>query len=185
MPSQGWISPLNLSPASTGVAGTTLATAATLAISPTSSTAPDYILPAEWLTQGGILRFTANGIFTCGSTATNATFALMYGGTGGVVLATTGPLAMLVNSTTLSWELEALLTCRASGTSGTAWTQGNVSGIVASVSQSTSRMDSSVFGTPAVATIDTTAAKALVLNGTLSQITGSPTIICHQWLIEG
>jgi hypothetical protein len=49
---------------------------------------------------------------------------------------------------------------------------------------SDSRMDSAVFGTPAVATINTTTASALVLNGTLSQITGSPTITCEQWLIE-
>jgi hypothetical protein len=138
------------------------------------------------LYPGMAIRFTANGIFTCGSTATNATFALMWGGTGGTVLATTGAIAMLVSSTTLAWELQALLTCRSIGTSGTVWTQGFVKGIVASVPQSTSRMDSSVFGTPAVATVNTTGAvsTALVLNGTLSQVTGAPTITCQQFLVE-
>ncbi len=184
MPTNPWNAPANVNSWSSGAAGTVLATAATLAISPSSTTAPDYTLPGGVAYAGMWIRITANGIFTCGSTATNATFALMYGGTAGVVLATSGPIAMLVSSTTLSWELQCFIQCRLSGTAGTAWTQGFVKGIVASVPQSTNRMDSSVFGTPATAAFNTVTGGAIVLNGTLSQVVGSPTITCQQWLIE-
>jgi hypothetical protein len=184
MPTNPWVAPANVNSWSSGAAGTTLSTAATLAISPSSTTAPDYTLPGGVLYPGMVIRFTASGIFTCGSTATNATFALMYGGTGGTTLATTGAIAMLVSSTNVQWELQAIATCRAAGSSGTIWTSGFVKGIVAISPQSTNRMESSVFGTPAVATVNTTSSNALVLNGTLSQVTGSPTITCEQWVVE-
>jgi hypothetical protein len=184
MPTNPWVSPANNTSWSSGAAGTTLATAATLAISPSTTTAPDYTLAGGVLYPGMVIRFTAAGIWTCGSTATNATFALMYGGTGGTVLATSGAVAMLASQTHVSWYINAILSCRSAGSSGTVWTTGQASGIVAAAPMSDSRMDSAVFGTPAVATINTTTASALVLNGTLSQITGSPTITCEQWLIE-
>lgn len=184
MPTNPYVAPGNNTSWSAGAAGTPLATAATLAISPSTSTAPDFVLNGGTLYPGQWIKFYANGIFTCGSTATNATFALMYAGTGGTTLATSGPIAMLINSTTLSWELFGMLTCRSAGSSGTVWTQGYVAGIVASVPQSVNRLDSSVFGTPAVATVNTTTSNALVLNGTLSQAVGSPTITVEQWAVE-
>ena len=184
MPTQQWVAPANAEAGSSGVAGTPLATAATLAISPSSTTAPDYTLPGGTLYPGMMLRITAAGIWTCGSTATNATFALMYGGTGGTTLCTTGALAMLTSQTSVAWSLSALISCRSIGSSGTLWTQGFVTGITAVAPATVSRMDSSVFGTPAVATVITTTANAIVLNGTLSQVTGSPTITLEQWLIE-
>src|SRR5579859_2762619 len=117
MPNNPWVAPANVNAWSSGAAGTTLSTAATLAISPSSSTAPDYSLPGGVLYPGMVIRVTASGIWTCGSTATNATFALMYGGTGGTTLATSGALAMLVSQTHVSWYLNAIVTCRTAGTS--------------------------------------------------------------------
>jgi hypothetical protein len=185
MPQQNWVAPVNVNDYSSGAAGTTLATAATLAISPsTATTTPDYVLPGGVAYVGMMLEIEAAGIWTCGATATNATFALMVGGTAGTVLCTTGALAMLASQTTVSWSLRALVTFRNVGTVGKVWTQGFVTGITAVAPSTVSRMDSGVFGTPAVVTWNTTAAQAIVLNGTLSQVTNSPTITCEQWLIK-
>lgn len=181
MPSQQWVAPANAEQASTGVAGTPLNTAATATISPTGSTAPDFILPAGTLYPGMVIRCTAQGIWSNGISATNLTLAIAYGA---VTLCTTGAVAMLVSQSNVGWNLSALITCRAIGSSGTVWTQGFVTGITAAAPSTVSRMDSAVFGTPALATIDTTTASKIVLNATLSQALNSPSITCEQWLIE-
>jgi hypothetical protein len=98
------------------------------------------------------------------------------------VTGTTGALAQIV-SVSPSWELDALVTCKAIGTSGTLWTQGKVFGIVATVPQSVSRIDSNAFGTQAVTTVDTTASSTIALQVILSAST-SVSITCEQFLVE-
>ena len=183
MPTSAWMAPVNNTAAQAGSAGVAMVAAATLAISPTGTANPDYVLNGGVAYPGMPIRFTASGIFTLSSTACNATFALKYGGTGGVTLATTTALAMLVSVGPVSWTLNALTTIRSTGTAGTAWTTGQVSGIVATAPMSDNRMDSSVYGTPAVAAFNTVAGGALVLNCTLSAST-SVTITCEQFLVE-
>jgi hypothetical protein len=58
-----------------------------------------------------------------------------------------------------------------------------VSGIVAAVPQSTSRIDSNAFGTSAVTTVDTTASSVIALQCIISAST-SVSITCEQFLVE-
>src|SRR5665213_2082259 len=124
MPQQNWVAPLNTSDVSTGAAGSILSVTGVGAISPSSTTAPDYSFPGGVAYVGMVLRITAQGIWTCGSTATNATFALMVGGTGGTTLCTTGPVAMLTSQTAVAWNLSVLVSFRTVGTAGKVWAQG-------------------------------------------------------------
>lgn len=179
MPTNPWVAPANNTSSQLGVAGTAIVAASTATLSPASATAPGYILPGGTLYAGMAIRITANGIMSLSSTVNNLTFNTLYGTT---VTGSTGALAQIISVTT-SWELEALITCRSIGTSGTLWTQGNVSGIVAAVPQSTSRIDSNAFGTSAVTTVDTTASSTIALQVILSAST-SVSITCEQFLVE-
>ena len=179
MPTNPWVAPANNTSSQLGVAGTAVSAASTVTLSPASSTAPGYILPGGTLYVGMAYRITANGIMSLSSTTNNLTFNILYGTT---VTGTTGALAQIVSVTT-SWELTALVTCRSIGTSGTLWTQGNVTGIVAAVPASTNRIDSNAFGTQAVTTVDTTASSTIALQCILSAST-SVSVTCEQFLVE-
>jgi hypothetical protein len=179
MPTNPWVAPGNNTSSQLGVAGTAIVAASTATLSPSSATAPDFILPGGTLYVGMGIRITANGIMSLAGTANNLTFNILYGAT---VTGTTGALAQIV-SVSPSWELDALITCRSIGTSGTVWTQGKICGIVAAAPQSVSRIDSNVFGTQAVTTIDTTTSSKIALQVILSAST-SVSITCEQFLVE-
>ena len=179
MPTNPWVAPANNTSSQLGVAGTAVTAASTVTLSPSSATAPGYILPGGTLYVGMAIRITASGIMSLSSTTNNLTFNTLYGTT---VTGSTGALAQIV-STAPSWFLVALITCRSIGTSGTLWTGGNISGITAAAPQSTSRIDSNAFGTPALTTVDTTASSTIALQCILSAST-SVSVTCEQFLVE-
>lgn len=197
MPVQYWESLQNPgAPWQTG-SGAALVTAATLTLSPEGAggTGDDPLIPAYGFYQGLLIRVTARGIYTVGSTATNGTFALYVSApgtalSGGTALATTGALALPVSVTNLWWKLEAFIQCRAiaQGTgTNTLYTHGDFQIQTAAPSGTTGNVQ--VWPLPATngptaATVDTTIAHTLGLVGTLSQVTGSPSVTCTQFAIE-
>jgi hypothetical protein len=182
VPIQQYISPANT--AQLAVATAAVTTATTTTISPSSATTPAYSLPGGLLYPGMAIRFTASGTFTLAATGNNTTFQVMSGGSGGVVLGTTGVLALKVSVGPVVWWLDGLITCRSIGTSGTLWTAGAVSGIVATAPLSENAIASgSTFATPAVATVDTTIGKTIDLVLVTSAAT-STSVQLQQWVLE-
>lgn len=177
MEMQGWVE-LGNSPLPTAD-GTALASSASIGIiSPNSATNPPFTIAANRFAAGGGLRVTAAGRYSTTGTPT-LTFTLMYGGTGGVTLAASSAITTGSGVTNLTWRLQAEIICRTIGTSGTVMTIGEVSGVLATA---VALIPASA---PAVATIDTTAAKTLDLCATWSASSASNTITCHSFLVEG
>ena len=197
MPVQYWESLQNPAAPWQTASGTALVTAATATISPEGAggTGDDPLIPAYGFYQGLIIRVSARGIYTNGSTATNATFALYVSApgtalSGGTSLATTGALALPTSVTGLWWRLNAFIQCRAiaQGTStNTLYTHGEVEIQTATPSGTTGNVQvwpMPATSGPTAATADTTIAHTLGLVGTLSQATGSPAITCTEFTIE-
>lgn len=197
MPVQYWESLVNAgAPWQTG-SGATLSTAATATLNPEGAggTGDDPLIPAYGFYQGFVLRLTARGIYTMGSTATNGTFAVYVSSpgtalSGGTALATTGALALPVSVTNFWWRLQVIVQCRAiaQGTAtNTLYTSGEFTLQTATASGTTGNVQvwpMPATNGPTIATVDTTVAHTVGVVGTLSQITGSPTITCTQCIIE-
>jgi hypothetical protein len=189
MPVQYWESLLDAGLPWQSVAGTTWGTVTTIGdLSPQ----PDFTFPANWFYPGAVVRVRANGRYTMGSTATNATWGLYWGATNtagvlsaGVTLAVSTAAALLVSVTNVPWYLEAFIACRTVGApganNGTFMTEGSVCYTTAANAMSIVGLPASAIATAAV---DTGTAKSLTLGATLSQVTGAPTITCDHWLIE-
>jgi len=181
MPKQTWSGLLNDGAPWQTTQGTVLSTAATATISPQAATTQDWQMPGQLWYPGAVLEVLARGIYTMGSTATNFTFTLLAGAT---TLATTGAFAATVTQTNQPWKLEALIRCIGYGSSGnTLETQGEVTLSVAAT-PFTVRFPLPLTNGPTVAAVDTTIAKIMPLQATLSQVTGSPTIKCTQYLLK-
>ena len=175
MEHQSWVE-LGNSPVPTAD-GTALASSASIGIiSPNSSTNPPFTIPANSLFPGAALRVRASGRHSTTGTPT-LTFGLYYGGTGGVALAATAAITCGSGVTNLTWSAMFEVVVRSIGTSGTVMAIGNVTGVGSSIAFAPA-------SAPAVATIDTTAAKTLDLCATWSASSASNTITCHSFLVE-
>jgi hypothetical protein len=200
MASQSWVSLLNpASPQASG-AGTLLNTASTATLSPLTGAAAisdvAQVQPAGqpygWY-PGLLIRVTAQGTASTGSTATNLTVFLgtRVGNSGSTVvtLATSAAIAIGTASLTgLQWNLEALIRCTGIAVSGsTVSTQGTLTILpVTAQTIGTATADTVVAlpnasGETATA-VDTTQLQGLSLNATLSAAHGS--IQLTQWLVE-
>jgi hypothetical protein len=169
-----------------GVAQTTVGPV-TLSPQGAGGTGDDPQVVQWW--QGQFVRIRARGVYTMGSTATNATFILAAAATGtaltgGTTLATTGALALPVSVTGFWWRLTADIQVRAiaSGTAtATVFTAGELQIQTAAPSGTTGNVQvwpmPSVSG-PTAANIDVTIAHTIGLTGTLSQVVGAPSITC-------
>jgi len=181
MPKQTWSGLLNDGAPWQTTQGTQLATAATATISPQAPTSQDWQMPGQLWYPGAVLEFTARGIYTMGATATNFTFTMLAGAT---TLATTGAFAAPVTQTTQPWVLTGLIRCIAYGSTGnTLETQGELT-LSQVASPWTFRVPVPLINGPTVAAVDLTVAKIMPLQATLSQVTGSPTIKCTQYLLQ-
>lgn len=161
--------------------GTALASSASIAtISPNAATNPPITFGANTLFPGAAIRCTGYGRFSTTGTPT-LNIGLYSGGSAGTALATTGAITTTSGVTNVPWWAQFLVVCRAIGTSGTLFTQGFVHGISGTVGVSVVPAPASA---PAVATVDTTAAKSLDLTATWGTSSASNTITCHSWVVE-
>jgi hypothetical protein len=183
MPYQSWESLLNAGAPWQTTAGTVLNTATTATISPQAAGSKDYTLPANWWYPGAVIKVTARGILSSGSSGSNLTVLLAAGGSP-TTLSTSAAIALGTGSVTnMPFRLTANIQCTAIGSTGnTLTTQGEL------------MFETSVtpaFGTANVtiaplastaAALDTTVAMALNLRATLSAAFGA--ITCQQFLLE-
>lgn len=175
MPMMTWESLLN-SPQPTA-AGTALANSTTLT---DISQAPQFTLPANFLQAGSALRLTAHGVFSNTGTPT-LIVGFYYGGVAGIALAATAATTTTTGATNWSWRAECLVTVRSTGSSGTAWTQGQFANPTALTTQSSIVMPGTA---PAAVTIDTTAAKTLTVGAQWGTASASNTITLHGFYVE-
>ena len=118
MAQQQWVAPVNAGAPWQTASGTTLNTAATATLSPEGAGGTGADPQVFSFYQGMVVRIKARGVYTMGSTATNATFALYASASGtaaasGTSLATTGALALPVSVTGLTWRIDAAIQVRA------------------------------------------------------------------------
>jgi len=197
MAQQFWVAMINPGAPWQTASGTSLATAATATISPEGAggTGADPLVAAYQFSEGLMIRVKARGIYTCGSTATNATWALYASApgtaaSGGTSLATTGALALPTSVSNLWWRLDAYIQVRqiAQGTStSTLYTHGEVMIQTATPSGTTANIQvwpMPATSGPTAADADTTVAHTVALAATLSQATGSPSITCTNFTLE-
>jgi hypothetical protein len=175
MPAMTWESLLNSPQPVT--AGTALATSTTLT---DVSVAPQFVLPANFLTAGSSLRFTAYGVFSTTATPT-LLLGIYYGGVAGVALAATTAVTTGSGVTNVPWRLELTTTIRASGASGTAFSQG-----FCDLGTSVSAVSHLPLPQIALATVavDTTAAKALTVGAQWGTSSASNTLTLHGFYVE-
>ena len=125
MAQQSWINLLNAGAPWQTAQGTALSTAATATISPQAPTTQDFVLPGQpnglqWYV-GMQLRLKARGNATTGGTTNSTTVfpAIGVSGTLGTPLCTTAAVVMGATTlTSLTWTLEADITCTALGSTG-------------------------------------------------------------------
>jgi hypothetical protein len=131
-----------------------------------------YTVPANTCTAGTSFRITAFGNIDNGTTAITYTPNLRWGGTGGVSLQS---LPVITSTTTAlanrTWKIEAVVTVRTIGASGTAVSEMALSNHTASSTGVYAQDEANSLTT---VTIDTTANKDLDLTWTMNLSTGTP-----------
>ena len=195
MAQQLWVAPVNAGAPWQTASGTTLNTASTATISPAAAGGTGADAQVFSFYQGMVIRVAARGVWTSGSTSTNVTLALFASASGtaassGTSLATTGAVAWPVSVTGFYWDVEALIQVRqmAQGTStATLNTHGRAQLQTATFSTPTGNvgiLPMPATSGPTAANVDTTITHTIALVGTLSQVTGSPSITCTNFLVE-
>ncbi len=169
-----------------------LADGATVTAAAEALMLPIFTLPANYLYPGRVLKWTLMGRqSTAITTPGTITFRLAYSATGlgAVVMATSGAFAPdpTAVATNLTFMIQWWTVVRSSGTAGTAMAWGKIdwsdyddaslATLVANMG-----MDVAPTATPAVATIDTTVARALSPTYQPSLATASMT--CHAGILE-
>lgn len=143
-----------------------------------------YTVPANACAVGSTFRITAWGNMDNGTTAITFTPRVRWGGTSGTQLLATptvvGTTTALTNKT---WKLEGLVTIITTGATGTATAEVALSNHTANTS-GTFAQDEANSGATAVASVDTTTNKDLVLTWALSATTGTPHVRTIGGMIE-
>jgi hypothetical protein len=159
------------------VDGTPNATATLADISPIRAFDPDD------LELGTLVRIVARGEYTCGSTATNATLGIYFGGaSANKPLAGVTAQAMTVSQTSIPWLMFYEGEIRAVGSAGSI--KGN--GFLVWPSSLTANAVLNIPSTLALRTvaIDTTTRQPVTVAGSVSQVTGAPTIVAYSLSLE-
>lgn len=175
MASQFWTSPLN-APAPILDGGPLASSTALTTISPT----PDCAIKGGTLTAGQVIRVNAFGRYGTTGTPT-LLLGLYWGGSAGVQLFSGATALTCASSVTNgTWSLEAMLTVRSIGSTGTIIGVGRIGGVSAA-----SATDHAPATAPAAVTVDTTSVKALVLAAQWGTSNAANTITVHHFSVEG
>jgi len=153
---------------------------------------PDFTFAADYLEVGDVLKYSL--YFDWSSVITTPgtfTFRLRWGGVGGVSLVASGAYAPdpTAAGTTISGMVEFLAVCRSTGTSGSMYCMGNMllqDFDDASATTLKGNLDMSMLpvSAPAVASIDTTTAKALSPTFQSSVATATTQLTNHIAILE-
>jgi len=142
-----------------------------------------YTVPANLCNVGTTFRIEAWGDMDNGTTAITFTPRIRWGGTAGTqLLATPTVVSTTTALTGKTWNMEAMVTIRTTGATGTAVAQMTMSNHTASSAGAYGQDDANTGGT--AVTIDTASNKDLVLTWTLSATTGTPHVRTYGGVIE-
>lgn len=164
--------------------GSALANSTTnTAIQPAASTG--YTPANFWLPAYGVnkmLSFKAFGVLSTTATP-NLTLALYANTTQGTlssnVIATTGATAQASTVTNVPWELDCLVSCATTGSSGTFYAMGTVKIFTASTTLQTIRFSSSTANPNTAVTMTTQSAYYWELAALWGTASASNTITCY------
>jgi len=99
----------------------------------------------------------------------------------GVALAAIGATTTTTAATNWPWRIEATMTVRTNGSTGTAITQGFVDLATSLTAVTRIPLPATALAT---VTVDTTAAKTLTVGAQWGTSSASNTLTCHQFLVE-
>lgn len=150
---------------------TTVASTTVTATSPTTligSVSGNTTIPANTLSAGTVLRFSAQGYYSTPATPASLTIDIKIGGS---IRLTTGAVVQIASVTNGVWQIQCDITQRTAGVSGTQIGNCVFSGTGATITPGEAPMQTS-----STWTVDTTGTLAVDLAATWSTATGSPTI---------
>jgi uncharacterized ubiquitin-like protein YukD len=162
-----------------------LSISTTVASSTTETVIAVYTIPANDAVVGSVYRLTAWGTASTAGTAPTLKFNGRIGGVAGSIFGTTSAFTCTINQVNRVWKAEILYTVLATGVSGSGFANLEVmetqslSGTANPVSGVNIRMDGS-----AAQTVDSTAAKDLVLTATWGTSSASNTLTCRGYVAE-
>lgn len=179
MPNQPWAQAL----ISAQGDGSALASSVTAtSILPTAS---KYTLPANFLAVGSVLRLTAQGRISTFTGPPTITFDVRFGA---VIVFNGAAVTTVASLTNKTWQLEAILTCRAIGGSTTANLMGIgklTSAIVVGSTGGAANTAMLPDSAPAVGTgFDSTVAQQVDLFATWSASNASNSVQLHSYALE-
>jgi hypothetical protein len=134
-------------------------------------------LPANFFTVGKSIRIKANGYFSDVAVPGNQTIKIKLGST---AVLSTGAVASPGSTTTAAWWVDAIITCRTTGSSGTVFGQGTQSHMTSAL---TTPFTWQMRNTAAT-TIDTTAAQTIDLTQLWSTSDAGNTSTCSNIVVE-
>jgi len=153
---------------------------------------PDFTFAADYLEVGDVLKYTL--YFDWSSVITtpgNFTLRLRWGGVGGVSLVASGAYAPdpTAAGTNISGMVEFLAVCRSTGTTGSMYCMGNmflqdIDDATVTTIKDNLNMTMLPVSAPAVASIDTTIAKALSPTFQSSVATATTQLTNHIAILE-
>lgn len=152
---------------------------------------PNVTIPANYLSDGRVLRLTARGRLSTTGTPT-VRFRLRWGGVSGTTIWDSGTITCGSAVTAAVWGLEVEVQTRSNGATGTVMTIGPCiigSALAPTVGSATGAAAAGVYGsggddTPAAVTVDLTADTALSLTATWGTASASNTLTGHNYFLE-
>lgn len=136
---------------------------------------PAFVLPANYMQDGRLLRMRAFGKLSTTGTPT-MTFALRWGTAAGTLLATTEALTMGSAVANVNWSIEVFTQVRSNGATGSLLVMGDCQVHTSSTAVLNNTFGVSGFDAPAAVTVDLTADTNLALTAKWSAASASNTL---------
>ena len=146
------------------------------------SPAPQKVIPADWLDLGTIMRLSARGEYTCGSTATNAALGFYVGGVAGALLMGVTAQALTVSQTAVPWWMVYEGNMRALGASGSVKGMGWLK-LGTSLTAWTEIL-LPVTAAARILTFSTVVRQPITVGASVSQTVGAPSVTCYDLIAE-
>lgn len=154
---------------------------------------PDFNIPAYYMAPGRTFRLWAFGVNSnVVTTPGTLTMRVRWGGVAGTLLLASAAQGLDTTARTNAlWYLQAYITCRTAGATGT-FMSGGIFGQINLLSSTAANLLPAILGsagTPlasgnAAVTVDTTSAKLLSITGQFSVATSPTNLTCQQRIIE-
>lgn len=144
---------------------------------------PNVTIPANYMQDGRVLRYTTFGKLSTTATPT-IIFATRWGGVSGSILANTEAITNGSAVTNVNWAYDGLIQTRANGATGSLFLMGTADVHTSATAVSRNVYGVSGYDAPAAVTADLTADTALSITGKWSAASASNTLTGHIYVLE-